>query len=98
MYSDFLLYILGIDKIQTIKRKCIVTTHPYPYIRYYNYLLMGFEIDLHNPMKYNEDTKEFEHYRQDRNIIAARQNGKYLDEIEDLKNKVPIMERHLFFK
>ncbi len=49
MYSDFLVYILGWDKLETIMRECITTTCVTPYTRFYNYFLMGWRIDVFKP-------------------------------------------------
>ena len=98
LYTDFLIYVLGIDKVQTIKRMCITTTEQYPYIRYYNYFLMGFELDLLDPMRYNKDLNEYEYYDRKQSIVLENKNIKYRDEIEELKSKIPVKDRHLYFK
>lgn len=46
MYSDFLVDVLGFDKILTIMRKSITTTTFEPHVRFYNYYLMDWYIDV----------------------------------------------------
>ena len=98
LYSDFLLYFLGIDKLQTVMRMAITTTEQYPYIKYFNYLLMDFKLDEQFPKKYNEERKRFGLYNREQSIVLADQDRKYRDEIEELKSKIPVKDRHLYFK
>lgn len=59
MYSDFMVFILGWDRFETIKRQCFFTTDDKPYTRFYNYYLMDWTIQHDCKMKYDEKSKIF---------------------------------------
>lgn len=59
LFSDFMVYVLGYDKIITKGRKSIVTTSSFPYEKYYNYALLDYVIDTQVPKKYDEESNTF---------------------------------------
>ena len=98
MHSDFMVFVLGFDKIETIMRRAITTTSRQPHIRFYNYYLMDWYIDKKNPMKYNEETGLFEYDEPKDWIIYYNEDRKVEDEINEIKTKVLRKDRHHFFK
>ena len=48
MSSDFLVSVLGFDKVLTLMKKSIATTSLEPHIRFYNYYLMDWYVDITN--------------------------------------------------
>ena len=58
--SDFLVDVLGFDKIVKNVGKTITTTTALPHIRFYNYYLMDWNIDVRKRTIFNEETHIFE--------------------------------------
>ena len=96
--SDFLVYLLGFDKVETVMRRAITTTSPTPHIRFYNYYLMDWYIDHQSPMKYNKDTGYFEYDEREDCFFKFKEDRKVESEINEIKSKVLLKDRHLFFK
>lgn len=95
--TDFMIYMLGYDKVQTVTRRAITTTCLEPHVRFYNYYLMDWFIDTKTRRRYNPETREFEiEYRQidrqDGNDMAAE------EEIKEIRSRVLVKDRHLFLK
>ena len=99
MYSDFMVYILGWDKIETVMKNCITTTDDKPYTRFYNYYLMDWHIAASNPkMEYNEEKQEF-HWSENKDFYTNFCSEREVEEkIKLIKKDVPLGERYLFFK
>ena len=94
--TDFLVFVLGYDKIEKPINHSIVTVDNNPYIKYYNYCLMDWQILPQRRIVYNPETKKFEsHFSQ---YIEAIENIDAKQEIEDVKKSVLIKDRHYFFK
>lgn len=98
MHSDFMVFVLGFDKIETIMRRAIIITSRQPHIRFYNYYLMDWYIDKNTPMKYNEETVLFEYDEPKDWMIYYNEDRKVEDEINEIKTKVLRKNRHHFFK
>lgn len=94
--SDFLLYVCGFDKAETVKRKVIQTSNIDPHIRLYNYYLYDCNILPLTKKIYNSETNEFEFI----NIPYAPSNDdiEAEKELNEIKEKVPVLERKLFLK
>ena len=96
-YLDFMIYVLGYDKIQTKFTKSIVTTTNIPHIKYYNYYLMDWYIDINKKIIYNEKNNTFE-----KEIITDPikfyKDKELQEEIFDIKSKILKKERYLFYK
>ena len=97
LYSDFMVYLLSFDKIETVMRETITTTNSNPHIRFFNYYLMDWNIIEQPSMKYNSDTGLFEY---DKNIsyLGTGEDKEVEDEICRIKAKVLKKDRPLFFK
>ena len=95
--SDFLVYVLSFDKVKTSSGKSIVTTNDQPHIRFYNYYLMDWYIEHDAPMVFNSKKDEFE-YDETYSIFKDYEDRKAEEEIEEIKSKVLVKDRHLFFK
>lgn len=98
IYSDFMVYILGFDKVETIMRRTITTTNNSPHIRFYNYYLMNWNIEKQSPMKYNSEIKEFEYDEPKNWFIMYNEDRKYEEEINEIKRNVLVKDRHHYFK
>ncbi|MDO4963658.1 MAG: hypothetical protein Q4E75_06175 [bacterium] len=92
--ADFLLYFLNYDKVETTLKTCISTTSDEPHIRLYNYYLMDWDIRWLNPMKINDNKNGYVFYQTEQ----SREDMKFEDEIEEIKSKVLVKDRPLFFK
>ena len=97
-YTDFLVFILNFDKVENILKNTITTSNQYPHIRFYNYYLMDWNIDTHNSLKYNPDTKLFEPLYNDNIFVASYLDREYEEEIYEIKSKVKLKDRPYFFK
>lgn len=97
-YTDFLVYLLGFDKVENILKNTITTSNKYPHIRFYNYYLMDWNIDTHNSLKYNPNTKLFEPLHHDNTFVASYLDREYEEEIYEIKSKVKLKDRPYFFK
>lgn len=98
MYSDFIVFILGWDKLETVMRSCFTTTCNEPYTRFYNYFLMDWYIDHQTKKKYDNQKKTFIWDEKEDWYIKDQANKKAEEEINQIKKEVPFHERHLFFK
>ena len=96
-FSDFLVYFLHFDKVETSIRRCITTTNSQPHIRFYNYYLMDWRIEQHSPLKYNSETFEFECDKK-YDWLASQEDKEAEEEIREIKSRVLIKDRYLFFK
>lgn len=96
--SDFLVDVLGFDKILTIMRKTITTTSTEPHIRFYNYYLMDWYIDIRSRYVYNNSTGMFEPIQKDNFILISTEDRKIENEINEIKANVKVKDRHYFFK
>ena len=94
--TSFLIRVCDFDKVQIRRMKAIVTTHPLPYKRFWNYILMDWYIDIQLKQYYNSLTKAFEEY--DRETLYLDENAEYQEQLVKTKSKVPINERYKYFK
>lgn len=86
LYSDFMNFVLGFDKVDTIMRHGISTTSPVPHVRFFNYYLMGWNIWVHHPQVLDEKTGAFVSIPRNNNHILEDREAE--EEIENLKAKV----------
>jgi len=98
MSSDFLVCVLGFDKILSLMKKTIVTTSFEPHIRFYNYYLMDWYIDIRKKSVYNEKTGMFELVGRDDFIMKYNKDRKVEVEIDEIKKYVKLKDRHHFLK
>ncbi len=97
MFTNYLVQVLGWDKIYTILQRRIITTYPDAHTRYWNYSLMDFDINVVPPQGFNPNKGEFE--------TSVTDNWKSLRELdrqrerqsEKIKRKYPLEERSNFF-
>lgn len=95
--SDFLVMLLHYDKVETVMRKCITTTDLQPHVRFFNYYLMDWSVMKMNAIRYNYKTNEFEYEHID-DWNNSKEEKEAEEEISDIKSKVLIKDRPLFFK
>ena len=60
LVSDFLIRLLEFDKVEYVDQCAITTTSSQPHIRFYNYYLMDWRIDILPKLQFNKDTHKFE--------------------------------------
>ena len=97
LLSDFMVYLLSFDKVETVMRETITTTNPNPHIRFFNYYLMDWFSINQPPMKYNSKTGLFE-YDYNNLYLGNSEDKEAEDEIKEIKARVLKKDRHLFFK
>lgn len=86
LYSDFLNFVLGFDKVDTIMRHGISTTSPTPHVRFFNYYLMGWNVWVHPLQVFDEKTGAFFSIPRNNNHVLEDREAE--EEIEELKAKV----------
>ena len=94
--SEFLIRVLGYDKIGIIGGRRITTTSPMPHVKYFNYDLMDFHITKVNLQRYNFQNAEFEEVA--RSFIVPSLEREYEEELETIKSKVLQLDRIQYFK
>lgn len=87
---DYMVFVLGFDKIESILSHTITTTCNLPHIRFYNYYLMDWDIQVLTKAYYNSNTNQFEFKNND---IVGLYHSISLDleaedEIRTIKEKV----------
>ena len=98
MDSDFMVYVLGVDKIVTIRKRTILTTTDCPHIKYYNYYLMDWRIEETRKKVYNEATGIFEFRNSNLWINSSGEDRRVKEELDEIKSKVLIKNRAPFLK
>lgn len=97
-YTDFLVCIIGFEKVENILKKTITTTTNNPHIKFYNYYLMDWNI-IHQPkIIYNQELNIFEQEKNNHWYQNSYQEREYEYEISEIKSKVRKKDRHYFFK
>jgi hypothetical protein len=111
-WSDFMVFCLGFDKagysiekipklddtFDYLKIDTITTTAPHPHIRFFNYYLMDWRIDILAKEVYNPETDQFE-VDQDNSYLEDYADMEAAQEIEEVKQYVKRKEdRPMFFK
>ena len=59
---------------------------------------MDWNIDTHNSLKYNPNTKLFEPLHHDNTFVASFLDREYEEEIYEIKSKIKLKDRPYFFK
>ncbi len=95
--TDFMVLVLDFDKVEIQLRKTITTSSRQPHIRFYNYYLMDWNINIYEKLYYNTNTNRFDIINPTPLGLDQEDTDEYY-EIEDIKSKVLIKERNLFFK
>ena len=94
---DFLVYVLAFDKVERLVHDVITTTAAEPHVRFYNYYLMDWNIAVENRVFYDYKTGEYKtldyRFLDDDDIDREAE-----EEIQEIKSKVLIKDRHYFFK
>ena len=96
--SDFLVDVLGFDKIVKNVPKTITTTTSHPHVRVYNYYLKDWNIDVRKRTIFNEETQMFEYEYADTSFMMGVEDRRMESEINEIKSKVKTKDRHHFFK
>lgn len=96
MNLDFIVLVLSFDKLHTNVSNNITTTSFQPHIKYYNYYLMDYYIDLRNKLIY--DNGVFREVNREDYIIKTEHDREVEDEINDIKRKVKKEDRIYFMR
>ena len=95
--SDFMVLALNFDKVEILLRNTISTSTRQPHIRFYNYYLMDWNINVYEKLCYHPESNQFEFiYPYPVGLDSEDTDAFY--EIEDIKSKTLVRERNLFFK
>ncbi len=97
VYSDFLVFILAYDKVETIVRNQIQTTALQPHIRFFNYYLMGWTIKRYNGYFYDEKSDKLIE-RPNNYLVEDYEDREAEEEIEETRAKVLLKDIPYFFK
>lgn len=97
-YADFMVFVLGFDKVEKIMKNAITTTNSLPHVRFYNYYLMDWYVDLRTPMVYDDTLGKFKYSDHFDFYIRYNEDEKVAEEIDEIKSYTLIKDRHLFFR
>ena len=86
------------DKFFYNTPRVITTSNSDIYERFYNYLLMDWEIYKVPRFVFNNETKMYELEDDTLNTFRQEKNEEIKDEIQSIKKLVPPNERNKFFK
>ena len=98
IHSDFMIYVLGFDKIQTIMKRTIITTTNHPYIKYYNYYLMDWRIEQMRKKRYNKEIGNFEFETFNEWINTCDKDREIKEELDEIKSKILKKDRTPYLK
>lgn len=98
MYSDFLIQVLGFDKVSIIMQKAIITANTKHQIIFYNYYLMDYLIDVLSPKKRDKDSNSFVYDKGCNWYIENEDDIRAQMRIEEIKANVLRKNRHDYFK
>ena len=86
---DFMFYILGIDKLQiSYGKRNIDTTTFLPHMKYYEYYLRNWDINIYPKMIFNSESCSFVYAPKDENwTIREWKDRTYADEIDEIRYK-----------
>lgn len=97
---DYMIFVLGYDKIESILTHTITTTHNLPHIRFYNYYLMDWDIQILSKAHFNSKKNLFE-FGND-NLIdlyhSISLDSEAEEEIQSIKSKVKKKDLPKFFR
>lgn len=97
LFSDFLVYLLHFDKVETVMRRAITTTSLTPHVRFYNYYLMDWFIKRITRMKYDNQAGLFLFDNSGWQFDSSEEKEAE-EEIKEIKSRVLLKDRHLFFR
>lgn len=95
--SNFLVGALSWDKVETLRGYTITTASPIPHVRLFNYYLMDWNLDSVCKIVYNQENDSVD-FVDPSNQVTMEMDYKYQCEADEIKRKVKIEERPLFFK
>ncbi len=95
--SDFMVLVLDFDKVEIRLKNTITTSSRQPHIRFYNYYLMDWNINVYEKLHFNNTTNTFEIIHPYPLGFDQEDTDEYY-EIEDIKSRTLIKERSLFYK
>lgn len=91
---DFITLVLSYDKIHN--SNIITTTSLEPHIKYYNYYLMDYYIDLRNRLVF--DGNRYVEINREDYVIKTEIDSKIQEEINNIKRKVKKEDRIYFMR
>ncbi len=96
LYADFMVSVLGFDKVEVVMREAITTTCPNPHVRFFNYYLMDWHIYDSSLLVYRDSSKSFEVDERPL-IFSSNEERESENEINEIKSRVLLKDRPLFF-
>lgn len=96
--QDFLVLVCNYDRIESMGRQYITTACDTPHIRFFNYMLMDWDIDTKSPIIWDPNENAFIQKESFCNESINSQDKEYAQEIDNIKSQVLVKDRHLFFK
>lgn len=94
--DDILVRLIGFDKLSTILDKTIITSKSDIYSKFFNYLIMDFNVDQVSKIVYNKDTNDFDIASNE--FIQTKEDKEAEEEINLIKKYVPYEERYKYFR
>lgn len=98
IFSKFLLQVCDIDMINTSRNNTVITTDPYPKIKYFNYLINNFSFYYEMPLKYDESKEYFVAYDKKHTQELEKLNNQYKREAKKIKGQVLSKDLHKYYK
>ena len=98
VFSKFLLQVCDIDMINTYRNNTVITTDPYPNIKYFNYLINNFSFYYEMPLKYDESEGYFVAYNKKHTQELEKLNNQYQREAKKIKGQVLSKDLHKYYK
>ena len=96
-HVDFLVYLLAYDKVERIVHDVITTTAAEPHVRFFNYYLMDWKINVEKRLIYDYHKDEYR-FVEGKYLVTDDADREAEEEIEEIKAKVLVKDRHYFFK
>ena len=97
IYSDFLIKSLFYDKINTKLKRLIITSSYIPHVRFYNYYLMDWNINIIDKLVYDEQRGMFIE-KENRINYYSLIDEENKEEIESIKEKTLVKDRYFYMK
>ena len=104
MDTDFLVRFGHYDQLHTLKRQSFTTTYPWIYSRFFNWMLMGWNVDLVTLGYFDKETgtvlfDDPYRFKEAGWIKEMEFNQKCKEELKQIKNEgIPYIKRMEFFK
>ena len=86
--TDFMVRVLGWDKIDSLSSKTIATSSYIPHIRFYNYYLMNWNVNHVDKLVYDNKENDFINFKVDDFSLIKLKDAKYAEEIYEARDDI----------